>query len=286
MKLRVLIVEDNKWQLAATKYFLLGVVQEREIDADLEEPDIAHCASEARDLLIKAVNNSQPYDILFLDLGLPEQQGDPEPANPKLGLEILKLAREKQAAVSIIVISFYRDYQQLVAPTVEYGATQMIIKPYEPELLIHAILRSLKNASTQIFFNYAVQDKGRVAALYSKLADEGFTLWMDVKNLLPGEVREFSIGKALQDASFVLIFLSANYVNYRGHWHSVKKNAVELFENTLRDDIYLIPVLLEDCDVPEDLQKFQPAKIYEEGEWEKLVQAIREGVKRRHPTGR
>jgi hypothetical protein len=46
-------------------------------------------------------------------------------------------------------------------------------------------------------------------------------------------------------------------------------------------DIYLIPVRLEECKVPEDLQSFQWVNLFEKGGWVRLVQALRVGAERR-----
>src|SRR5262249_22918444 len=49
----------------------------------------------------------------------------------------------------------------------------------------------------------------------------------------------------------------------------------------LPDDIYLIPLRLQDCEVPESLTDFQWVNLYEEEGWDQLLRAIRAGAERR-----
>jgi len=52
-------------------------------------------------------------------------------------------------------------------------------------------------------------------------------------------------------------------------------------ETKLEEDIYLIPVLFEHCQIPEELQKFQWIELHQEDGWTKLMDAIRVGMERR-----
>ncbi len=49
----------------------------------------------------------------------------------------------------------------------------------------------------------------------------------------------------------------------------------------LDSDIYLIPVRLEDCEVPESLRDFQWVNLFEEKGWTLLAKAIQVGMERR-----
>ena len=60
--------------------------------------------------------------------------------------------------------------------------------------------------------------------------------------------------------------------------------ALEMSERLLPDDIYVIPVRLEKCDVPEPLNRFQWVDYFSEDGWNKLVDGIRAGLRRRLPS--
>ena len=136
-------------------------------------------------------------------------------------------------------------------------------------------------ATAQIFLSYAREDEEKVEELYQKLSDAGFKPWMDKKDILPGEQWKSRIPQAIRRSDFFLVCLSANSVSKRGWVQREMKQALDLWQEKLEDDIYLIPVRLEDCEAPEGLREFQWVNLFEEGGWEQLVRAIRVGMERR-----
>jgi hypothetical protein len=132
----------------------------------------------------------------------------------------------------------------------------------------------------QIFISYAREDYEPVEHLYLRLLYAGFEPWVDKKNILPGENWKLSIEKAIRNSDLVLICLSNNSANKRGFLQREIKEALELWKERLEDDIYLIPVRLEDCTVPESLSEFQWVNLYESTGWILLHKAIREGLER------
>jgi hypothetical protein len=139
---------------------------------------------------------------------------------------------------------------------------------------------SQAKVTVQIFLSYAREDEEKVESLYQKLSDAGFKPWMDKKDILPGERWEFSIRKAIRRSDFFLACLSANSVNRRGWIQKEIKGALDMWQEKLDSDIYLIPVRLADCRVPESLSDFQWVDLFEEGGWTRLMRAIQVGLER------
>ena len=121
----------------------------------------------------------------------------------------------------------------------------------------------------QIFLSYARGDEKKVEALYQKLLDAGFKPWMDKKDILPGKRRTSSIEEAIANSDIFLVCLSANSID---EWGTIK-TALE-FCKLFDDEIYLIPVRLEECEVPEELSDFQWMDLFEEYGWTRLVEVI------------
>jgi EAL domain-containing protein (putative c-di-GMP-specific phosphodiesterase class I) len=137
-----------------------------------------------------------------------------------------------------------------------------------------------KHDKVRIFLSYARQDKNRVADLHRRLSAAGFRPWVDMENLLPGKLWEPTIQRAIRDADFFVACVSSNSQK-RGFLQKEIKNALDIWQEKLPDDIYLIPVRLEDCKVPEDLSAFQWVNLFEPDGWNKLLRAIEAGTKRR-----
>ena len=133
----------------------------------------------------------------------------------------------------------------------------------------------------QIFLSYAREDEKKVEELHQKLSAAGFKPWMDKKDILPGEEWASCIREAIDDSDFFLVCLSTNSFKKRGWVQREMKRALHLWQEKLEDDIYLIPVRLEECEAPKSLRKFQWVNLFEEDGWEKLVKAIQVGMERR-----
>ena len=135
--------------------------------------------------------------------------------------------------------------------------------------------------TVHIFLSYAREDEEEVENLYQKLSDARFKPWMDKKDILPGERWKTSIQKAVRRSDFFLVCLSANSIDKRGWIQREIKQALDIWQEKLDSDIYLIPLRLEDCDVPKSLSDFQWVNLFEEDGWTRLVKAIRVGMERR-----
>jgi hypothetical protein len=133
----------------------------------------------------------------------------------------------------------------------------------------------------QIFLSYAREDEEQVKKLYQKLSDAGFKPWMDTQDLLPGEIWKSRIPQAIRESDFFLACLSCNSVTKRGWIQREIKDALDIWQDNLDGDIYLIPARLEDCEVPERLGDFQWVDLFEEDGWARLVKAIQVGMERR-----
>jgi tetratricopeptide (TPR) repeat protein len=136
-------------------------------------------------------------------------------------------------------------------------------------------------ATIWVFLSYAREDRERVEDLYQELSRAGFKPWMDTKDILPGERWEASIRMAIRRSDFFLACLSSNSVNKRGFLQKEIKSALDICQEMLDSDIYLIPVRLEDCQVPASLRDFQWVNLFKEDGWARLIEAIQVGMERR-----
>lgn len=110
----------------------------------------------------------------------------------------------------------------------------------------------------QVFFSYANKDQERVKPFYGELDRQGFSVWMDCFRLKAGQNWDFEIKRAQEKSEFVVTFLSRNSVTRRGYVQREMKEAVDKLKEKLIDDIYLIPVLLDDdIDIPDEVKGIQ-----------------------------
>lgn len=137
----------------------------------------------------------------------------------------------------------------------------------------------MKINEARIFLSYARKDVAEVNALYDQLKRMGFSPWQDHKDILPGQKWLDAIFKAIRESPFFLACLSNNSVNKRGVIQREVNEALDILREKLSEDIYLIPVRLEECPVPEELTKFQWVDLFEHDGFDKLIKALRHGLK-------
>jgi hypothetical protein len=112
------------------------------------------------------------------------------------------------------------------------------------------------------------------------LAAAGFNPWLDKKNLIGGELWDYKISKAIRESDFFLACLTNRSVSKRGFLQKEIRQALEVWQEKLDDDIYLIPVRFEDCSIPESLNKFQCVDLFSEAGLSSLLTAIYTGTER------
>jgi hypothetical protein len=126
----------------------------------------------------------------------------------------------------------------------------------------------------RIFISYASEDRGVVRRLYEDLKGRGYSLWLDVIDLKGGQEWEQEIEAALEDSTMALICLSRQAVKKRGYLNREIRQVLKLVDYMPEGGVFLIPVLLEDCDCPRRLSRWQVVNLFEENGFEKLIEAI------------
>lgn len=136
--------------------------------------------------------------------------------------------------------------------------------------------------SPEVFLSYAHDDFERVKAIYEKLKLSGFKPWMDKFDIVPGEDWHRAIEIAIRRCDFFVPFLSRNSSNRRGIVQTEFRGALERAKEMLESDIYIIPVRLEECEMPEYFGSQQWVDVYEEDGWTKLTKGLTVGYQRRN----
>jgi serine/threonine protein kinase len=127
----------------------------------------------------------------------------------------------------------------------------------------------------RVFLCHSSSDKPAVRALYNRLKSEGADPWLDEKNLLPGQEWESVIPKAVRNSDIVIVCISRDSISKRGFVQKEIRIALDVADEQPEDSIFIIPLRLEACDVPERLRKWQWINFFEEGAYNKLMESLR-----------
>jgi hypothetical protein len=148
---------------------------------------------------------------------------------------------------------------------------------YEDDRTLAERARNLLEPQTPlIFLSYAKEDGSKVKVIYKKLRREHLNPWLDIADLLPGQEWDKVIIKTIRHARFVIVFLSKNSVNKRGYVQKEIKEALDAAEMMPEGEIFIIPVRLEECEVPERLSTLQWIDIFKTGAFKKIVVALKD----------
>lgn len=128
----------------------------------------------------------------------------------------------------------------------------------------------------KVFISYAKEDRDRALHYYELLAQEGASPWLDVKKLLPGQNWEAEIERAFSEANVVVLLLSKRSVDKRGFVQREANDAIERLRYKQPTDIYVIPLLLEQCDVPAHIAgRLQYVDLSTSGAWEQVRASLK-----------
>lgn len=132
------------------------------------------------------------------------------------------------------------------------------------------------NQQIRIFLIHAHDDRKAVHKLYTRLVRDGVDAWMDVENLQPGQDWQNEIRKAILQCDVILVCLTRAFNVQHGYRHEELKLALEKAKWISDDEVFIIPVRLENCDMPESLRHLHRVDLFKASGYKKLIHALRE----------
>ena len=98
----------------------------------------------------------------------------------------------------------------------------------------------------KVFISYASEDYNSAKKIYDFLSCTNYEPWLDKEKILPGQDWDLEINDNLSAADFIIILISNTSLRKRGYIQKEYKVARSLMEYKLNNDIYIVPVTLED----------------------------------------
>lgn len=127
-----------------------------------------------------------------------------------------------------------------------------------------------------IFLAHASEDKQIVRELYSDLKHYGLHPWLDEEDLEPGVKWDSKIREAIENSRFFIACITSNSTKKNGYIQKELRVALTELEKKSPENIYFIPVLFEDVEIPDisvstiNLRDYHAVKIYQKGQRKKL----------------
>jgi uncharacterized LabA/DUF88 family protein len=127
----------------------------------------------------------------------------------------------------------------------------------------------------RVFLCHSKHDKAQVRELYSRLKGElGIEPWLDEESLLPGQDWELEITKTVRASHCVIVCLSRQAIDKEGFVHKEIRFALDAADHQPEGVIFLIPVKLEPCEVPERLRRYHWVDLFEPGGYQLLLRSL------------
>lgn len=130
----------------------------------------------------------------------------------------------------------------------------------------------------EVFISYAKEDVRHALQLAAMLRAEGIRAWIDIDELQPGENWELGIRKAIRTCRFILVLLSPRSVMKRGYVQKEIREALDIADTMPEEQVYIVPVRIEDCLVPDRLKRWQWSDLFDESAKVRLIQSLKRGL--------
>jgi hypothetical protein len=107
----------------------------------------------------------------------------------------------------------------------------------------------------RIFIAYASEDGRMADRLFHAFTKFGYSAWLDRRKLLPGQNWPRRIEDAIASSDFFVACFSRHSVRKRGGFQAEIRFALDCAKRVPLDDVFLIPVRLDECRVPARIQR-------------------------------
>jgi hypothetical protein len=148
----------------------------------------------------------------------------------------------------------------------------------------HNGFRFLPRNRPKVFIAYVQEDGATAERVFEGLEACGFDPWLDRRRLVPGQNWPRAIEQAIENSDFFVACFSRHSVNKKGGFQAEIRYALDCMRRIPLDDIFLIPVRLDECTVPPRIQReLQYINLFPEWDrgFRRLVTAMRRQLRHR-----
>lgn len=126
----------------------------------------------------------------------------------------------------------------------------------------------------RVFLCHASLDKPRMRQLYEYLERDGAEPWLDVKNLRGGQNWQVEIPKAVARSDVILVCFSTNASKSDGFIQEEMRFALDEAEKRPPEAITIIPIRLEDVDIPARFAQWHWVNLFDSEGYEELLSSL------------
>ena len=127
----------------------------------------------------------------------------------------------------------------------------------------------------RVFLSYVKEDKAAVRELYNRLTDTNVDAWLDEVKLLPGQKWRYEVSKAIRETDAFVACLSKIAVSKVGFINREFKEALAFADEQPEGKIFIIPLRLQQCEVPERFRDIQWVDYFDQKGFPFLLESLK-----------
>ena len=127
----------------------------------------------------------------------------------------------------------------------------------------------------KVFLCHTSADKPKVRDLFGRLRSRGIRPWLDEIDLMGGQDWQVEVSKALATSDVIIICLTKNSIDKAGFVQKELKFALDKALEMPEGRIFLIPVRLEECEVPFSLSRYQWVDLFDKNGFSRLMKSLK-----------
>jgi hypothetical protein len=122
--------------------------------------------------------------------------------------------------------------------------------------------------------SYCREDEPTVRGLYRTIRGAGVDVWLDVERLRPGQDWALEIERAVAQCALFLACLSRYSSNPESYVQLELNQALAIFQRIPQGEVYIIPLRLEECELPAPLKRLQWIDTFTPGGSQRVLDGI------------
>ncbi|MCP4345057.1 MAG: TIR domain-containing protein [Desulfobacterales bacterium] len=131
----------------------------------------------------------------------------------------------------------------------------------------------------KVFISYAREDIETARKLYHDLKKAGVNPWLDKEELIPGQNWKLTVTREIKECRYFIALMSSHSVTKQGFVQTELKKAMDILEQFPDEDIFIIPIRIDECNIPPKLADIHYEDIFHSYEecLKKILRAFPEG---------
>jgi hypothetical protein len=195
----------------------------------------------------------------------------------------MRFERKKQISavfslISVMIailasVATLQEVNWLSSPLLTMSAAAIVSAVAAMMSLVFSHELARRRQARRIFIVYARDDLKTAKHLAALMNDAVLRPWLDVEQLVPGQLWKSAVLKALEESSVALVIVSNN-LQKSGFVREELNAAMKLLQSRETGIVPIVPVRVDDSSVPEELAQIQWVDLREDGAEQRLLRGL------------